>query len=191
MFLKVDVGQRRLGVEPPELARFAGGRRAAEAAARGDLHAHDGPAATPCPRATSRGSSSSSASACRGGRGRHRRARPHGGEQLGAPALRRHDLQRRRSGPPLLRHPPGKRRDGRRSAARVRSLRSPLIQVKALDHDERRPPPVAAVEDGMRLGIVPLGIADGLGSARRASCSSAAAACRSSSRSRSSTAVST
>jgi alanine racemase len=45
----------------------------------------------------------------------------------------------------------------------VRSLRTRLIQVKELDRDERRPPPVAKVEDGTRIGIIPLGTADGLG----------------------------
>jgi alanine racemase len=44
-----------------------------------------------------------------------------------------------------------------------RSLRTRLLQVKELDDDPRRPDPLVPVVPGMRLGIMALGTADGLG----------------------------
>jgi alanine racemase len=44
----------------------------------------------------------------------------------------------------------------------LRALRTRLLQNKVMDHDPRRPPPVVPVPDGMRLGVIPLGTADGL-----------------------------
>jgi alanine racemase len=45
-----------------------------------------------------------------------------------------------------------------------RVLRTRLIQVKEIDDDPRRPEPLVAVKAGMRVGIIPLGTADGLAS---------------------------
>lgn len=44
----------------------------------------------------------------------------------------------------------------------LRSLRTRLLQTKVVDDDPRRPPPLVPVIDGMRLGVIPLGTADGL-----------------------------
>jgi alanine racemase len=56
--------------------------------------------------------------------------------------------------------------DGFRPA--LRAFRTRLVQVKVVDDDPRRPPPLVAVEPGMRLGIIPLGAGDGLGRASAA-----------------------
>jgi alanine racemase len=45
------------------------------------------------------------------------------------------------------------------------SLRTRLLQVKELDDDPRRPVPLVPVRPGMRIGIIALGTGDGLGQA--------------------------
>jgi alanine racemase len=44
----------------------------------------------------------------------------------------------------------------------LRALRTRLLQVKVVDDDPRRPPPLVPVTGGMLLGVIPLGTADGL-----------------------------
>jgi alanine racemase len=44
----------------------------------------------------------------------------------------------------------------------LRSFRTRLLQVKVVEDDSRRPDPPAPVAAGMRLGVIPLGTGDGL-----------------------------
>jgi alanine racemase len=164
VFLKADVGQRRLGAEPRGLAALA--RRVAELPnLRLDgIYTHMTVPGDPVPEGhvekqfeLFRACLDEVAAA--GIDVRVRMAASSG-------ALRHYDGMSLNAVDPGRMYfgvlPDGRATERHDFRSAARAVRTRLIQVKELDTDERRPPPTAKVVDGTRIGIVPLGVGDGL-----------------------------
>ena len=167
VFVKVDVGQRRLGVEPRELARFAVAVAGLPKLRLEGIYTHMTVPPDPVPeRQLER--QSELFGAClqeveAAGLGvRVRMAASSSVLRLS------NDMNFNAVDPGRLYFgivPSGPATEEAPFRSALRSLRSTLLHVKTIDDDDRRPAPPVAAPPGMRLGIVALGIGDGLGSA--------------------------
>ena len=167
MFVKVDVGQRRLGVEPRELARFAVAVAGLPKLRLEGIYTHMTVPPDPVPeRQLER--QSELFGAClqeveAAGLGvRVRMAASSSVLRLS------NDMNFNAVDPGRLYFgivPSGPATEEAPFRSALRSLRSTLLHVKTIDDDDRRPAPPVAAPSGMRLGIVALGTGDGLGTA--------------------------
>jgi len=165
VFVKVDVGQRRLGVEPRRLATFAAAVAAMPKLRIEGIYTHLTVPEDPVP-AGHLEKQFSLFQACL-----------QEVEELGlsvpvrmaasSSVLRLSDRMSLNAVDPGRMFfgvvPDGPVTRGLPFRSALVSLRSRLLQVKELDDDERRPVALVPVTPGMRVGILALGTADGLG----------------------------
>jgi alanine racemase len=165
VFLKVDVGQRRLGAEPAQLASLAAYVEELAQLRLDGIYTHMTVPADPVPE----GHVETQFELFRAcleeveAAGINVRVRMAASSSV----LRLYDGMTFNAVDPGRMYfgtlAEGAATEGLKFRSAVRSVRSRLIQVKELHADERRPRPPAAVSDGMLIGIVALGTADGLG----------------------------
>jgi alanine racemase len=167
VFVKVDVGQHRLGVEPRRLASFAAAVASLPRLRLDGIYTHFSVPRDPVP-ASHLEKQFALFEACLGeadAAGLSPRVRMAASSSVlrltSRMTLNAIDPGRIFFG--VI--PPGPATDGLPFRSVIRSLRSRLLQVKTLDDDGRRPDPLVAVTPGMRLGVFALGTGDGLATA--------------------------